>query len=108
MTNVGVGFRLLQEDTKTPSKRQTSGGQGDIGSASFIDSTFTNVGTVVLVAPPQDKAGSGSTGVIIDNVAVSGVSNIVVDTRGSTLLAAPASGTGPSLGLRPRLPGGRP
>ncbi|KAL2066965.1 hypothetical protein VTL71DRAFT_1389 [Oculimacula yallundae] len=92
MTNVGVGFRLLQESTAT-SKRQTSGGNGNIASASFVDSTFTNVGTAVLIAPPQDKVGSGSTGVIIDNVAMSGGSKMVADTGGAVHLANPASGT---------------
>ncbi|TLD20444.1 hypothetical protein PspLS_08454 [Pyricularia sp. CBS 133598] len=46
MTDVGVGFRLMQEGAATTgaSKRQASGAtNGNIGSASFIDSTFRNV-----------------------------------------------------------------
>ncbi|KAK0103224.1 hypothetical protein ONS95_005259 [Cadophora gregata] len=93
MTNVGVGFRLLQETTAATAKRQTSGGNGNIASVSVVDSTFNNVNTAVLIAPRQDKVGSGSTGVIMDNVAVSGVSKVVADTSGAVLLATPASGT---------------
>lgn len=94
MTDVGVGFRLLQEEKKPTTRRAESAEQadGNIGSASFIDSTFHNVETAVLVAPPNEKPGSGSTGVIIDNVSVQGVSKVVADTSGATLLAAPASG----------------
>lgn len=93
MSNVDVGFRLLPEQT-TPAKRQTvpgSGKQGNIGSASFIDSTFRNVGTAVLIAPPNEKAGSGSTGVIVENVDFEGVSKAVADSSGKLLLDA--SGT---------------
>ncbi|KAK4203018.1 pectate lyase superfamily protein-domain-containing protein [Triangularia verruculosa] len=94
MTDVGVGFRLLQDDKKA-TKRQTVQGNnatGNIGSASFIDSTFRNVKTVVLIAPPNKTPGSGSTGVIVENVACQGVSQVVADTSGATLLSPPASG----------------
>jgi hypothetical protein len=95
MADVGVGFRLLREEKKAVNKRQMPPGKGrigNIGSASFIDSTFRNVGTLVLIAPPNKKPGTGSTGVILENVAVQGVSKVVADTGGARLLAAPASG----------------
>jgi hypothetical protein len=78
MTNVGVGFRLLREAGST---------SGNIGSASFIDSKFDTVTTAVLIAPPSPTPGSGSTGVIIENCEFVGVSSIVADTGGSTLLS---------------------
>ncbi|KAG8162100.1 hypothetical protein KVR01_007865 [Diaporthe batatas] len=91
MSNVGVGFRLLREETSPTTKRQTvpgKGGEGNIGSASFIDSTFQNVGTAILIAPPDSTPGSGSTGVIVENVKFEGVSQPVADTSGSTLLSS--------------------
>ncbi len=91
MTDVGVGFRLLQE-AATKTKRADAKPNGNIGSASFIDSTFRNVKTAILIAPPNEKPGSGSTGVIVENVAYEGVGAIVADTTGATLLASPATG----------------
>lgn len=88
MKDVGIGFKLLQEEKKT--KRQSSGktgGDGNIGSASFVDSSFTNVETAVLIAPPNSSPGSGSTGVLVENVKFSGVSKAVADTSGKLLLA---------------------
>ncbi|RFU75893.1 pectin lyase fold virulence factor [Trichoderma arundinaceum] len=95
MTNVDVGFRLLPE-TKTTSKnprfkRQAGGNNvGHIGSATFIDSSFSNVGTAVLIAPPDSKTGSGSTGIVVENVDFQAVGKAVADTSGKTLLAAPS------------------
>lgn len=80
MTNVKTGFRLVTED-KSSDK---------IGSATFIDSSFNSVQTAVLIAPPSSKAGSGSTGVVLDNVAFANTSQAVADTSGATLLDAPA------------------
>ncbi|KAJ6781688.1 hypothetical protein PWT90_10859 [Aphanocladium album] len=77
MKNVQVGFRLLQE--------ANSGGH--VGSASVMDSSFQDVGTAILVAPLSPKPGSGSTGVIVDNVKFSGVTKAVADTSGAVLLA---------------------
>ncbi|KAH0427929.1 exo-1, 3-beta-D-glucanase [Colletotrichum camelliae] len=76
MTNVDVGFRLLGE----------AGGSGNVGSAAIYDSSFQNVGTAVLIAPPDSAPGSGSTSVIIENVSFQGVAKAVADTSGSTLL----------------------
>ncbi|KAL8364554.1 hypothetical protein RB595_003710 [Gaeumannomyces hyphopodioides] len=89
MENVGVGFRLLQEQKKSMVRRQQDQKpNGNIGSASFIDSSFSNVDTAILIAPPNEKPGSGSTGVVVENVRFEGVSKAVADTSGATLLAA--------------------
>ncbi|KAF6838862.1 LysM domain-containing protein [Colletotrichum musicola] len=81
MTNVDVGFRLLGE----------TGSSGSVGSAAFYDSSFQNVGTAVLISPANSAPGSGSTGVIVENVAFSGVGKAVADTSGKTLLAPSAN-----------------
>lgn len=52
-----------------------------------MDSSFTNVGTVVVVKPISATPGIGSTGIALDNIALSGVSVAVADTAGATLLA---------------------
>jgi hypothetical protein len=77
MTNVKVGFQLVGDD-----------GVGNIGSVSILDSSFTNVGTAVVISPPSSKPGTGSTGVVLENVALSGVTTAVADTNGKTLLGA--------------------
>ncbi|KLU87180.1 hypothetical protein, variant [Magnaporthiopsis poae ATCC 64411] len=87
MTDVGVGFRLLPE-SKPTANRQDQQPNGNVGSASFIDSTFTNVQTAILIAPPDKKPGTGSTGVVVENVKFEGVSKAVADTNNTTLLAA--------------------
>lgn len=74
--NSDVGFRLTPED----------GSGGHIGSATIMDSSFTNVGTAVLIAPLDPGVASGSTGLVIDNVAFSNVQKGVADTSGHTLL----------------------
>lgn len=76
MTNVDVGFKFFSDD-----------GSGNIGSVSIMDSSFTNVLTAaILIAPPSTETKSGSTGVIFENIALSGVSAAVADTSGKTLL----------------------
>lgn len=96
MINVGTGFKLLQEgatSTKRNFQRDDGGGvSGNIGSASVTDSSFKNVDTVILIAPPSSELGSGSTGVIIENVKFQGVSKAVADTSGNVLLAPSATG----------------
>lgn len=77
MTNVGTGFKLVPD----------AGQIGNIGSISVLDSTFTNVGIVVVIRPPSLTPGSGTTGLILENVALSGVTKTVADTSGTTLLA---------------------
>ncbi|OIW23390.1 pectin lyase-like protein [Coniochaeta ligniaria NRRL 30616] len=77
MRGVGTGFKLVPDAGQT----------GNTGSASIIDSSFTNVGTVAVVTPPSSKPGSGSTGLVLENVALSGVTKAIADTTGKTLLA---------------------
>lgn len=60
----------------------------NVGSASFMDSTFENVGTAILIAPPSFKVGSGSTGVVVENVDFRGVDKPVTDAKGTVLLQA--------------------
>ncbi|KAK3505264.1 pectate lyase superfamily protein-domain-containing protein [Neurospora crassa] len=76
MNNVKTGFKLVGD-----------GGVGNIGSVSIMDSSFTNVETVVIVNPITAITGKGSTGIALENIALSGVSVAVADTTGATLLA---------------------
>ncbi|KAE9372961.1 glycoside hydrolase family 55 protein [Stipitochalara longipes BDJ] len=77
MTNINVGFQLVGDN-----------GIGNIGSVSIMDSSFTNVGTAVIVKPITSTPGMNSTSVILENVALSGVKIAVADTTGTTLLGA--------------------
>ncbi|KFZ18590.1 hypothetical protein V501_01134 [Pseudogymnoascus sp. VKM F-4519 (FW-2642)] len=77
MNNVGVGFQLTADKGTT----------GNIGSAAILDSTFTNVGTVVIIAPPSSTTGSGSTGLTLERVKLSGVTTAVADNTGAVILA---------------------
>ncbi|OIW25494.1 pectin lyase-like protein [Coniochaeta ligniaria NRRL 30616] len=77
MNNVGVGFKLMPDPGQT----------GNIGSATIMDSMFTSVTTVVQIAPPSQAVRSGSTGLVLENVVLSGVSAGVADTSGAILLA---------------------
>ncbi|KAK0746794.1 pectate lyase superfamily protein-domain-containing protein [Schizothecium vesticola] len=84
--NVGVGFRLLRENKADSDTSQKVKGQANIGSASFIDSSFSGVQTAVLIAPVNSKPGTGSTGVMLENVRFDNVGKAVADTSGKTLL----------------------
>jgi hypothetical protein len=64
-----VGFQLVGD-----------GGVGNIDTVSILDSSFTNVGTAVLVNPITSTPGMGSTGVALENVALSRVTVAVADT----------------------------
>ena len=75
MSNVGTGFKLVGDN-----------GSGNIGSVSIIDSKFTNVKTVAEIAPYSKTPASGSTGVVLENVLLSGVTAAVADTTGKILL----------------------
>ena len=86
MNNVGTGFKLVPE-TGSSSTGQTVAAPGNIGSASFLDSSFTNVKTIVVITPPTSKPASGSTGLILENIKLSGVGAAVADTTGRTILA---------------------
>ncbi|CAK7236239.1 hypothetical protein SBRCBS47491_009570 [Sporothrix bragantina] len=81
MTNVGVGFRLAVVDST-----------GNIGSVSIMDSSFSSIHTAaVIIVPPSETVGSGSTGVVLENVALSGVTATVVDTAGKVYLDGSSS-----------------
>lgn len=56
----------------------------------ILDSTFTNVGTAILVGPLNSAPGSGSTGLVLENIAMSGVQKAVADSNGKTILASTA------------------
>lgn len=77
MTNVKTAFKLVGD-----------GGVGNIGSIALLDSSFTGVGTVVVVNPINVSPGSGSTGISLENIKMSGVTTAVVDTAGATILAS--------------------
>ncbi|TPX15620.1 uncharacterized protein E0L32_004318 [Thyridium curvatum] len=79
MNNVKTGFQLVGDN-----------GVGNIGSVSILDSSFTNVGTAIVVNPISATPGSISTGIALENIAMSGVSVAVADTTGATLLASTA------------------
>jgi len=80
MTNVNIGFQLTSDD-----------GSGNIGSVSVMDSSFSNVATAaIVIAPPSPEVGSGSTGVVLENVRLSGVAAAVQDTAGKVYLAGSA------------------
>lgn len=81
MTNADVGLKLVSDD-----------GLGNIGSVSIMGSSLTNVRTAaVTIAPPSSKPGSGSTGVVPKEVALSGEAATVKDTRGKILLDGSAA-----------------
>ncbi|KAK1979523.1 pectate lyase superfamily protein-domain-containing protein [Colletotrichum cereale] len=77
MTDVKTGFKFAPDNPG-----------GNIGSSLIMDSSFTNVGTVVVIQPPTSEPGSGSTGLVLENIAMSGVTTAVADTNGRSLLAA--------------------
>lgn len=86
MTNVGTGFKLVPQSGSGSGSGQAATASGNIGSASFLDSSFTNVKTVVVITPPSSTVGSGTTGLILENIKLSGVTAAVADTTGKTLL----------------------
>lgn len=87
--NADIGFRLLPEDKKpTTNPTNPSKENGNIGSAYFLDSTFENVGSAVVVAPLNSALGSGSTGLVLENIAMNNVQKAVADSSGNTILAS--------------------
>ncbi|KAI8307653.1 Glucan 1,3-beta-glucosidase [Colletotrichum sp. SAR11_59] len=80
VTDSSTGFRLFND-----------GGDGNVGSAAFMDTSFTNVKQAIVVAPPSSTPATGSTGLLLDNIGFSGVSQGVVDTTGKTLLDGSSS-----------------
>lgn len=82
MKNVGIGFKLVSETESS----------GNIGSVSVMDSSFANVATAaVVIAPASSATGSGSTGVVLENVKLSGVAAAVADTSGKIMLDGSAA-----------------
>lgn len=81
MTNVGVGFKLVPEGTA-----------GNVGSAAVMDSSFTNVNTVIMMTPPTSTPGTGTTGLLLERVALSGVTNAIADDNNAVLLSGTAAG----------------
>ena len=70
-----VGFRLVNDN-----------GDGNIGSVSFMDSTFSNIKTsAIIMGAPSKDPGTGTTGLILDNVRLGGN---VADNSGNQLLAS--------------------
>lgn len=59
-----------------------------VGSVSVLDSSFNNVKQAIVVKPISASTGQGSTGISLENVALSGVGVAVADTSGATLLAS--------------------
>ncbi|KAJ3959796.1 hypothetical protein N0V92_003558 [Colletotrichum tropicale] len=80
VTDSNTGFRLVND-----------GGDGNVGSAAFMDTSFTNVKQAIVVAPPSSTLATGSTGLLLDNIGFSGVSQGVADTTGKTLLDGSSS-----------------
>lgn len=75
VNGANIGFQLINPD-----------GSGNIGSVSFIDSTFSNIGTsAIVMASPSDNPGSGATGLILDNVNLEGR---IADNSGNQLAAS--------------------
>jgi hypothetical protein len=85
--NSDIGFQLLAETDQKSAPTSGEGSVGSIGSASFIDSSFSSVGTAVIIKPLDSKPGSGSTGVVLENVAFDGVKTGVADSSGKILLS---------------------
>ena len=78
VNNAQTGFELL---------RGNGDDDGYVGSCSFLDSQFNNVGTAIVVAPLSDKPGAGTTGLVLENVGFNGVTKAVADSNGQTLLS---------------------
>lgn len=52
-----------------------------------VDSTFTNTKTAILSFPPTRNTGDGTTGITLDNVQFTGVTDAVADNTGTVYLA---------------------
>ncbi|KAJ3499549.1 hypothetical protein NLG97_g251 [Lecanicillium saksenae] len=76
MKNVGTGFKLIGDN-----------GVGNIGSVSIMDSSFTGADKAIVVNPIKEAAGTGSTGISLENVDFDGVGTAVSDSSDATLLA---------------------
>jgi hypothetical protein len=83
---VWVWQRITVENCGTGFVLTASGGTGVVGSVTFIDSVFTGISkSAIVLTTPTSTPDKGSTGVVLDNVALGGN---VADQNGNQLLAA--------------------
>jgi len=68
-----------------------NGGDGKIGSVTVMDSTFSGVQKAIVISPPSSKTDTGTTGLVLNNVALKGVGAAVVDSAGKTILGGGAN-----------------
>lgn len=78
-----VGFSLLQEKNADGSNK---GAGGNIGSAAFMESSFTNVKQAIVIGKPSSIPGTGTTGLVLNNVHFDKVDKGVTDADGATIL----------------------
>jgi hypothetical protein len=69
MKNIDTGFRLTNDDRN-----------GNIGSVYIMDAKFSNVGNAILTIPASKDAGTGTTGITLDNIAFDNVKHYALDT----------------------------
>ncbi|KAJ3495220.1 hypothetical protein NLG97_g3548 [Lecanicillium saksenae] len=69
-----------------PSNRSVSKENGNVGSAAFMETDFKNVKQAIVIQPPSDKPGTGTTGLVLNRVTFTGVDKAVSDTSGNTIL----------------------
>lgn len=89
ISNAKVGFQLIALKSNTTStKRDLDRGKvGSIGSCSFLDSSWSNVGTAVLVKPISSDTGTGTTGIVVQNCkTTSDVNVFLADSDGKTIV----------------------
>jgi hypothetical protein len=71
--NADVGFNLVGD-----------AGGGIVGSISFVDSTFSNIGkAAIIMTTPKDGSQATATGLILDNVNLGGK---ILDASGNQIL----------------------
>ncbi|KAL4893184.1 pectate lyase superfamily protein-domain-containing protein [Aspergillus ambiguus] len=76
INNADYGFQLV-----------ATSGDSAIGSVYVLDSVFSNVATAMQIMPSSTSTATGTTGITLDNVAFTGVTNGVIDTNGKSYLA---------------------
>ena len=76
ITGSTTGFKLMNEDVTR-----------ELGSIIVLDSTFKDTDTAILITVADSKPGSGTTGVMLDNIAFDNVKNVVADNTGRVYLS---------------------
>jgi hypothetical protein len=71
-----TGFNLTAQSSKT----------AETGSVLIQDTVFENTVNAIVNMPPNDKPGTNSTSITLDNVMFKGVTNAIVDNTGKTWL----------------------